>query len=179
MKNPTRRYYVETNKPNPELDTGPLRTQVHALFCQWAKSHYHRKDFVAAVNHEVSLILIEYLMAGSPQLKLDEIPPLSVLSLTPESLPTDSECKQPRHRFYDDEDNLNCRVSSDFIRRGLGALFGRWVAQNWLARDFMEAATDMARTVLHDYEIACGLGGLGGGKTGPEYLSTPYVPPRH
>lgn len=177
MQATPRRYYTEKNAPNPELNQDLLHIQMHALFCQWVQSHFHRRDFVSAVGQESSMLLIDYLMAGQPELSASDVPEVPTLSLTPSRQPSEETLSGPRLRYYDEEGELNHRVSSEYIRKGLAALFCKWVAEGWLARDFLEAARDMATTVTYEYELACSLGGLGGSKTGPEYLANPYVPP--
>jgi hypothetical protein len=168
---PKIRLYLDDGKTNPEIDTKTLKKCVLGMFIHWVNSGRHERDFVEAMSHTATGLYADYLLLGSPVLPepYEEIPdyvPPPVAALVPAA-----EQGKPRPRFYDDEGNLTPGINTEPYRLVLLPFLYRWVAANYHQREFIQAVSDVAISVYHDYTISCSMGGLGGCKTRDEFLS--------
>ena len=169
---PKNRYYDDEGSVNPLLCLSGLKKQIHALFTYWVADNCLPHDFIEAIEHTATLFYIDYLWNGKPDLS-DEVfkYPVEMLELARFQKP---EKQSSVLRFYGEDSNLNGRIDTSRQSEALAMFFIKWVADNWLARDFSQAAKDCAVSVLHDFDICKGMGGLGGGKTAEQFLTTPY-----
>jgi len=167
-----KRYYTNDGKIHPDLDLAALHQQIHALFTHWIANNCHVHDFIQAVDNVATLMYIAYVMDGHPALPNDG----SELVFEPIALVFNSkELVGPPQRLYDDKSDLNYNIDDALQREGLAYFFVRWAQEGWLPRDFTQAVTDCARSIIHSYDICRSMGTLGGGKTAKEFLTAPYL----
>lgn len=164
----TRRIYTDSLTVNPELDRRDLLQQVHALYTHWLRRNFHPRDFVAACDHCARYIIAELLAGDRLALTPGAIP---FLELAPQV--THSPFFEPK-RFYDEVEAISPEADTDQMLKALQPLFAQWVSQGWNARDFAEVVRMCASDVLYMHRLAREMGGLGGGPSGPQFLSQPY-----
>lgn len=174
IKSAPRRLLDDRSRPHPDAPSQLFGQALHPAYTHWVASGFHRRDFESAVDHHASLMLIDYFMhehAGSLDQLLDSLPqeqlvePLAVPGKRRDAAQT---------RFYDELCDIAPEIDTSRIERAVRFLFGQWLRQGWLAGDFPAMATGAAKVLIYDHECAMSLGGLGGGKTGEQFLSTPY-----
>lgn len=164
------RYFDDCGNKNPDVNTTALEAVVHALYTRWVRAHYHRRDFICALEHTAELFFTEWLMAGRPDLRGMSVE-LTTLALAPKSK---REFHGPEPRFYDELSSINPDIDDSAHRPALAPHFAAWCSANFAPRDFMQAVSDVAKVVVYDHELAMSFGGMGGGKDSETFLSTPY-----
>ncbi len=164
------RYYDDRGTKNPAVNTEALASAVHALYTRWVRSHYHRRDFISAVEHLADLFFVDWLMAGSPDLRGMSVE-LPTLPLAPKSK---REFHGQEPRFYDELSSINPDIDDSAHRPALAPHFAAWCSAGFAPRDFIQVVVDTAKVVVYDHELAMSLGGLGGGKDSEAFLTTAY-----
>lgn len=151
-----------------------LDAPVHRLFAHWVHSHHLERDFMCALEHTCNMLLMHYLLEGSPDFVGEPLPEPVLLPA-----PAIVESDAPRVRLYDGQGNL--AVSLDVLdvqRKVLAPLFMSWTMQNRIAREFGTAIQCVSASLYHGYSTRKSLGGgLGGGITAEQYLALPFASP--
>ena len=163
------RYYLNDGKQNPELNQPTLAQQVHAYYTHWVQKNYHQRDFVVALEHEASMVYINSLFAG-------EFDPAEVLPAyvpLPLATPRATPALTPATRFYDETDSISREIDTTLCESFLPYEFCLWLQKGALDRDFVQAVRDAAAVEVYNHHLAQSFGGLGGGKTGAQFLASP------
>lgn len=160
---------------NPQLDTSTYKRQIHALFVRWVRTHCHPKDFTVAVAHVCAVQVCSYLLAYPPGKPgpLAQAPAIHFVSLEPAPAKNACDADKPRHRFYNDEGDINPDVPLKALEQPLHELYCAWLASGWHPRDFEVFAADLAAEVAYELETITSLQGLGGCRSPEDYLSSP------
>lgn len=148
-----------------------MKVYLHQLYSHWIADNFNHRDFRAAVEHSASMCFINHECWGRPQYVLTALPPEHCLGLAVQ--PLVASLLAPK-RFYTDEGHISRGVNLELFDSVLSPLFTDWVSGGWLARDFILAATECAGCINYSHLCAHEMAGLGGGKTGLEFLTTPY-----
>lgn len=165
-----RRYYGDDCQVNKALDLSEAKRLLHAAFTHWVARNWHLRDFEAAVEHCATMAYLAYAMDGRPRL-VGEMPPAPVIAL---ASPRTAPAAEPARRLYDELNALSPEIDLSMLDKALAWLFVRWLQDGWHARDFIQAAKDTAAVLNYDYDLCCQLGGLGGGRTGIQFLTETY-----
>lgn len=169
-----KRYYTENSSVNPDIPqafTCTLMVQLHAMYTHWIFSGGFPKDFSSCLRHVSDILMFEHLWHGSPSL---EEPSPELVVPTMELCPYKDPATLTTFRFYDEDGGLHHRSNTDFYREKLLPFFLHWGQMGYVLRDFTALVSDSATAVIYDHELCESLGGLGGGKTGKEFLTTRY-----
>lgn len=152
----------------PESFGQPFALLLHALFTEWKSVGGLHRDFPEVISHVANLLLIEHLMnpGVAHELALHPVPPAP-----PALAPYRAPGELPVKRFYDDEGDLTGFQTDNWMLL-LGAYFTHWCAAGFHPYDFRTCAHECAVSETYDYELCRSLGGLGGGKTEKEFLTT-------
>lgn len=170
---PKIRLYTDDGNTNPAVDLRPLAQVLHLLFCRWIAAHYHDRDFLDAIDHVATCLYVDYLVAGQPAVDESTQGAPTLPSFPSRCTPAMETLKGPKLRFFGDDSKLNGQVDIEEFRLALIPYLEYWLRFRALARDFIEAATNAASSVYHDYTISYSMGGLGGCKTAEQFVALP------
>lgn len=165
-----RRYYGDDCQVDKDLDLSKMKQLLHAAFTHWVARNWHQRDFQCAVEHCATMAYLGFAMEGRPTL-VGEMPPAPVIAL---ASPRKTPAGEPARRLYDELNALSPEIDLSMLDQALAWLFVKWLQDGWHARDFIQAAKDCASVLCYDYDLCCSLGGLGGGRTGVQFLSEAY-----
>lgn len=169
---PKLRYFEESGSSNPAFKIPAMHAVMHKLFCRWVRLNYHVRDFEVAIEGESNTLYLDYLLAGKPTFedKANKPEEKEALAACP-PVPAEPAEKGSPKRLYNDSGDVNVDVNVSGIRTALAPFFLYGILANWLPRDFVAMAKDVAASTLYDYQISASMGGLGGCKTAAEYLA--------
>ncbi len=155
--------------PEAKLLLQPFSQALHAALTWWVAQGVHVRDFVEGVRHCANLTFGEHAFAHHPRFALPQPDYEGLTVLAPFK-----GFENRKHRLYDELDALAPEVDTNRIQAVVNVGFLNWVAHGWHPRDFVEAAADTAVVLVYDLQVCQSLGGLGGCRSGKDFMTEPY-----